>query len=348
MAKKHEYIYILNEKPSENESYTCKCGNTKDVKVFISKNGIAIKALIGKEYEKEKLLAADCYLFPNIIKKSLLIYLIKYSEMLDVKTIKVIIDNENIYFGKNDVITSLIENKLERKFSSNWDNACVLQGLLSQKKSYGGNELLASIYALAYSKNKKNEIERFQYLWMSLNGMYNFLGSQINSILLRKFNIKGDTGDKCYIEYMLRYYNMADKTLDQTSRQCVTREVIPLLKDVKGIITKESLKGEHKELAQEIENIISKDNKSNLNAYSYLLLAFSYNFRCSMFHANRPISLFSYADDYVVKCFKIINCLLEDFLEEKLWKFFADDYDKSSLKLDIENRIDTLYVNKKK
>lgn len=340
MAKKHEYIYILNEKPSENESYTCKCSNTKDIEVFISKNGIAIKAQIGKEYEKEKLLAADCYLFPNVIKRALLVYLIKYSEMLNVKTIEIIRDNENIYFGKNDVITSLIEEKLERKFSNNWNDICVLQELLSQKKSDGGNELLASVYALAYSKNKSTEIERFQYLWMSLNGMYNFLGSQINSILLNKRSKKGKTGDKAYMDYMLKYYNMPGKTFNRNRRAEVDNYVISLLKNVKGIITKESLNGVHKELAQKIENIISKDNECKLNAYGFLLLSLSYSFRCNMFHANRPISLFSYADDYVVKCFKIINYLLEDFLEEKLWKFFDDDYNKSSLKLDIEDRID--------
>ena len=58
-------------------------------------------------------------------------------------------------------------------------------------------------------------------------------------------------------------------------------------------------------------------------AISFILLTdFSYYLRCKLFHANRPVELFSFSDDLEIKVLRIVNGLLEEFLDANLIRIF--------------------------
>ena len=96
-------------------------------------------------------------------------------------------------------------------------------------------------------------------------------------------------------------------------------------------VTRYSLEnGEHKEFSKQIETILYDDNKRiDISSYGYLLTQFSYYYRCTFIHANKPIPLFSFNNEIELKSLKIINSLLEEFIENNLNKWFDSDYVKT-------------------
>ena len=99
-------------------------------------------------------------------------------------------------------------------------------------------------------------------------------------------------------------------------------------------ITRDSLEhGIHVGIAQSIRSCLldKNGNSIDITAYGYLLGFFSYYFRCNIIHASKPVPLFSYVSEYELRCLRIINDLLEDFLDANLHKFFLESYADGSL-----------------
>ena len=73
-----------------------------------------------------------------------------------------------------------------------------------------------------------------------------------------------------------------------------------------------------------------------ITAYWYLLTQLSYYYRCNLFHGDKPIPLFSYADDIDLKCLRIINDLLESCLDQYLYQWFDPAYLNSEIMPKLE------------
>ena len=106
-----------------------------------------------------------------------------FSENINIKSISVQIDDEieTVVFEKNDKtipIFSLIANKLARPLSIGWDNNKIITAMLNTVKS-NYDSRTASLFALLNAKNKIYETEKFIYLWMSFNGMYNYFFKKV-------------------------------------------------------------------------------------------------------------------------------------------------------------------------
>lgn len=52
-------------------------------------------------------------------------------------------------------------------------------------------------------------------------------------------------------------------------------------------------------------------------------------FRCKIVHGSKPVYLFSYADDKELHSLKIINALLEEFIDNNLPLWFDENYIKN-------------------
>ncbi len=99
-----------------------------------------------------------------------------------------------------------------------------------------------------------------------------------------------------------------------------------LLFKEKEDITKEFLQRDDTELAAGIGRIIAdaEGKQLNLSTYGYMLGDFPYYVRCSVFHGEKPILLFSFEDDMELKALRISNKLIEEFLDEYLYKCFIN------------------------
>ena len=206
----------------------------------------------------------------------------------------------------------------------NWSNS-EINGILSQTKS-SSDSRLAALMGLITSKSKISEAERFIYLWMAFNGMYGYFSNKIaethNSQIRREWK---------QIIYMQKLLGIGKETIDEDDKSRLAYEVIALIRRYNGgKITRDSLEcGKDLELGNNILSVLKKkktDDNYNISAYGYLLTQFSYYFRCNIIHASKPLALFSYTNDIELKCLKIINDLLEEFMDDNLHRWFDSEY----------------------
>ena len=340
---KHLHRIIINKEKKYTKKYIYNFGNTKDICIKLAKDYISIEVELTKIYGNDSVLSNNNHLFADAIKKALLLYLINYSENINIKYMNIYVDNESDSFLDNIdgcvlPISSLIVGKLYTPFINKFNNN-EIKGILSQTKS-SSDSRLASLMALIISKSKSYEAERFIYLWMAFNGMYGYFSKLIDETQGER--IGSDFKQIMAMQVLLGIG--CDRIKERTEKKRIPNEIISIIRHYDNIsITRESLEnGKDKDLANKILdklfNINSK-KKYNLSAYGYLLTQFSYYFRCKYIHASKPMSLFSYNEDVELKCLKIINNLLEKFIEDNLHKWFDDEYvkilyDKAS-KIDV-------------
>ena len=90
-------------------------------------------------------------------------------------------------------------------------------------------------------------------------------------------------------------------------------------------ISKRSLQnGKHKGMAEKIKQVIKEKSGLEMEAYKYIVADLAYYLRNNIFHASKPILLFSGAKELQLKYLKTVNTLLEELLEDELHKWFME------------------------
>lgn len=330
---KHKHVLTINKVSKSNKKYVYDFGNTKNVEIIISANGIQIVAELNKLYDKNEMISGNVYLFPDAIRKGLLIYLLTYSKGLTIKTVNISIDNEKdeLVFNNepNPPIYSMVNDKLVRSFSLEFTKKPIIDYILNTPKS-GYDRMTSALFSFITSKSKLFETERFIYLWTTFNAMYGFYSKLVRQNLNEKeakaYNIECNQ-----IKAFQQMIGVGSATILKKESRRIANDVIFVLKTYEGNISKKAF--ENKKLSINIESKLTNDDgkKYDLSAYGYLLTQFSYYYRCNIIHGSKPIILFTYSDDTELHCLKIINGLLEEFIDEHLPKFFDPDYINNTL-----------------
>lgn len=334
MAEKHLHTIIFNSEPGKKaERFTYDFSSTKNVEIALSKDKISIKARLTKIYDHDEMLKSGVYLFPDAIKKAVLLHIILFSENIEIKKAAVQIDSDEavVYDGCPVRIYSMVTEKLKRRLPKEFSESETIRGILSKTKS-SYDSRMASLFALICSKSKVFESERFVYLWMAFNGMYNYFASVIKDEKeseeeMKKLNrLKHEATQ---IRCMQELFGMGKDTILKEDKSRIANKVSGLLKyQVQNPINKSSL-AEEENLAKNISAYLVRNDgrsKYNLTAYGYMLTQFPYYFRCKIIHADEPLKLFCYEDDTGLKCLRIINDLLEEFTDENLPLWFKSSY----------------------
>lgn len=270
----------------------------------------------------------------HAIKSAFLIHIIKYSKHISIRTVTAKIDDEEevIFDSKennsgNFPIFSLINGSLLKghEFPESWSTSRKISEAILSRRVTDFNSLDSALFALIYSKSKEYETERLVYLWMAMNGMYNHFAKMVNGIT--NVNIPPDK-DSEQMKAILKFYDLGKTYVFRNDKENIARKVISVLKDYRGDITKETLSAD-KELADNIYSQLTDENgnpKYNITPYGYLLFELPYYYRCKIFHANKPIYFFSYENEVNIRCLRIINNLMEEFLQTHLIEWFEDDF----------------------
>lgn len=319
---KHIHVLSINGVSTKSEKYTYKFGSTKDIQLIMSKDGISISAELTKLYDQEDLISDNSYLFSDAIKKALLLYLIRYNKMLEINLIMIKIDNDEkvMNFNKKSKppIYSMITGTLQRPLSSAFSNKVVFEFLLNITKSKY-DKRIASLFAFLCSKSKIYETERFIYLWTSFNGMYSWISEFV--AVANGF----DSYRKEYKQIIAfqQFIDVGNATIRDEDKTAIARTVMDILKDVDSEYVNRS-QIEAEKISKRVKGVLKE--KYNLTAYGYVLTQLSYYFRCKIVHGSKPFLLFSYEDDKELHCLKILNALLEEFIELNLPLWFDEKY----------------------
>ena len=92
--KKHKYVLAFNNIQKHYNSYTYSFGSTDGLTLKICETGIQVSAELTKLYDKDEILSRNTYLFPDAIRKALLIYLLTYSKGLKISSVTVSVDDK--------------------------------------------------------------------------------------------------------------------------------------------------------------------------------------------------------------------------------------------------------------
>lgn len=331
MMMKHKHILLFNSINNRYIKYTYNFGSTDGVELKICKNGFQITAELTKIYDKDEMLSGNTYLFPDAIRKALLIYLLSYSKGLIIKSITCKIDDEEdatVFDNEpKPPLYSMINGDLVRDLPETFTNEPVIEYLLNTPKSKYDRRI-ASLFALLTSKSKAFETERFIYLWTSFNGIYSWLSRYIakanGTDRYRKENKQ--------ILGFQKFLSIGSEIIVEDDKTRIANSVIPILKNYSVSDANRSFFVQE-DISKSIENKLQKEDGSiyNLSAYGYLLTQLSYYFRCKIVHGSKPMLLFAYADDSELHCLQILNELLEKFIDEYLPKCFDNEYINNTL-----------------
>lgn len=321
---KHTHILLINRLGKDTVEYKYDFGSTKGIKMTLSEKGISISAELNKVYNEKEMLSGNSYLFPDSLKKALLLYLLKYGKALMIKSMTVKIDNAEVtevfYEKAKPLIYSMINGDLQRNIPKDFSSDGVFNYLLKTPKSSYKMDI-AALFAFLCSKSKEYETERFIYLWTSFNGMYNYLYD------LASDEIKKSKQENQKIRFILKYFNMKEATISNADKNRLANEVISILKSVKAEHIDRNFI-ETTGVKNKIEAVLNKSSgeKYEIIAYEYLIVHLAYHFRCKFIHGSKPVILFSYCDDNELHVLKIINDLLEEFIDDNLPHWLDEQY----------------------
>lgn len=318
----------MNSVAKRSERYIYSFGSTTGIELLLSESGFSISVEYSKELHKKEMLSEESSLFADGIRKALLLYLLKYSKPLKIHSFSVRIDDlkesEKVLDGANPPIYSMIDSKLLRKVPEAFSSDTMFSFLLHTPKSKYDRRI-ASLFAWLFSKSKVYETERFLYLWTSLNGMYGWLAECIAST-----NHEGPyRKEHVQISGLLQFLSAGEKGINgDKDKARIAKSVIALLKRYNADqVNREYVQSG--DLGNKIEKRLVKeesDERYQLTAYGYLLTQLAYYFRCKLVHGDKPVLLFSYAENSELHALQIINNLLEEFIEANLANWFDDAY----------------------
>lgn len=325
--KKCKYCLIINKVSTNAIKYKYGYGNTKGIDIELSKAGASISVELTKKYEVDQILSSGVYLFPDALKKVTLLYLLHYNKPLTIHSITVVIDDyeETVFYNSktNPLIYSLINEELIRKVPKEFLNESVVNYLLNTPKSKYGRRI-ASLFAYLFSKSKKYEVERFIYLWTSFNGMYGWL----SEFIAAANGIDKYRKDTKQIVGMLKYVGIGNEGVcDEKDKSRIAHTVMSLLKGIPSeCVCRHYV--EESEINSKISSLLIKSTgeKYDLTTYGYLLTQLSYYMRCKFVHGNKPVYLFSFADEKELHTLKIINNLIEEYISHNLPLWFNEEY----------------------
>lgn len=326
---KHTHTVSVNTKKSTSQSFTYNFGHTKNITIVVGKDYFSITADLNRLYDKDEMLSKDGYLFPDAIKKAMLLHLLLYSKSISVKSMTVQIDDDIDTITKDNsdsstLVYSMVADKLIHPIDTKWTDVEISE-LLSQTKSKYDSRMSA-LFAFICSKSKHYEAERFMYLWMSFNGLYNYFSS-IVSTTHNNQKIRKECNQLRYFQLLFGWGNETLK--EDKEKHRLADGVTALVKRMSMPVTLATFSDVNSPLTAGIDKLLeipATSNKYNLTSQGYFLTQYAYYHRCKLFHADKPVALFCFADEEDIVCLRAINNVMEEFIDQNLHMWFSKSY----------------------
>ncbi len=256
-------------------------------------------------------------LVKNAIKRSLLIYSLIYNRffLYDVdKKYEVIFDNEPCETENVFPVYSMGSENANLGF--NYKDG-VLSNIMAIKESARDARIVA-LTDFIISKAKIFESERFLYLWMAMNGIYNYVWKNRN-------NEKGTESER--ISYLAKIKNFKGVEFSREEKNHVFNWIRDYL--YTELSNSFGCNCFEKYAYDKIEEHVWQKTGKKEDGKAFVLFHFCYTLRCKLFHADTSAVLYCLGNDNDWKLLKILNNMLETFLKEELNLAFDDDYLKA-------------------
>jgi hypothetical protein len=335
MGKKKEFTILINGERKTQHSYQYSYGSTKEIHISIGKGSARIHFFQNSKRSFDDICSFEDKLCVDAFYKVELLSLILYGKSLEIFNVHVSIDGESreVFSDKeNPLVYSMIMGALDYPLPDRWKEKRLIEHLLSVPRSNLDGRHNALI-ALLMAKSRLFQSEKAMYLWISMNGFYNYLDMVAYE---KQYINKPRKTDKqkqellCLICGMKKLPEMIIDGKDyDTSKKILVRKIISLLRNA-SIIDDEK----RKQILDSISELGLQLTEDDFPAL--MTVWFPYQIRCHYFHANTGMPVFLHRDDSLINALTLINLHLERWLEEELpiWLKSLDISEDNLLKFD--------------
>ena len=344
---KHIYKALFNDEKPVKDPVQAKYGNYSNIELHISKNSIMIVACTAANKDTDSILRGEDELFADAVRKSFLIYMLRYGCEPSVKKARVNVDGVDkavVTIAKGDapLIYSMLQGRACVPFDkAEFDKPEIIDLIATTSKSRY-DERFNALFSLLTAKAKAYEIERFTYYWMAMNALYNYVSEKGFKRLWpndKKQNFEKEWKRQnfllhCYGRVPFSFGKTSDE--NQLQERRVYWEMMSLLKTA----TEEEIvnayaccrNGTDTAFTRKIADTISELNRNHgynleIDVLTLLLMWIPYKLRCGSFHGEKNIPFLCFGGDRELKAIHAVNVLLDAFLSEELpvWLLYNDN-----------------------
>ncbi len=317
---RHQYKLIINKEVQRGKKHEYSYGSTKSIRVQLCSERAVISFSQGVIRNSEEIINGNDKLCSDAIKKALLLHLLYYAKPLKIGRILFSVDGETkeLYNSKTNgesVLYSMITCPLDYPLTKQWKQESIINMIMNTPRT-GYDGRLNALVALLIAKSKDYRSEKFLYLWMAMNGFYNYLSRETKYLPECKYGFKQEWRQhELMCAVISEKYKVGD--LSDSEEDRLYREGISDL----NRLTKTPSEFYDEILLMEDDGRFS--GTINGKAYQMSPLMFysvwlPYKCRCKFFHANNAVPLFSFSEESTIKYLKYINCFVERFIETHL------------------------------
>lgn len=279
-------------------------------------------------FETSNLDALEKIFYRPVVKISLKISLLIYSLIYDEfflydsdKKYEVTFDNKSC--GVDDVfpIYSMGSQTINLNFS--YKDVSLNNIMTIAIKESDLDFRIVSLTDFIISKTKIFESERFLYLWMSMNGIYNYVWKEGHKKEDKKEN-KGRGTDSEKISYFAKLKKFYGVEFSREERIKLSNWIKSYLYTI--VCESYGFTNFDESVYDTIERYVFQETGKKEKGKAFILFHFCYSVRCKLFHADTPAVLYCLGNDNDWKLLKTLNNMLESFLKEELSLGFNTDY----------------------
>lgn len=321
--RKKTFKLLINNPVRYKNKYCYDYSNSKGIELFVSKNSACIKVDMTTGKNLSEILYSKQNLFTDGIKKACLCQTLLYGQIMKIKMITLICNDivmEKLEFDGEPIVYSIIDTKIQ--IPKNWFNKSDIEDVLFMPKTKQDSRV-AALYAFLCAKSKTYESEKFMYYWMAINGIYNFLSTNVaNNYQIKDGKMREIDQIALFCEYLGYKNEEIDKDDSKRIVRLVKNEIDNFSRKKKDVFKSDVFDEAFLNLVDKL--LVKKDGtKYGVSPEAYLYLILPYTNRCELFHANKPIMLFSMFEEHEIVVMRVINNMLDSLIEKCLPELFG-------------------------
>lgn len=321
MAKRYLHEICVNAPPKRAVERRMVIGKgNKEVVIRLACDKISVRCDLSTKQEPGASLSAWSPVLARGLKAAMLLHILLYGRQIKIRKLFWQLGNGELTEYPLDggiFVYSLLPQNSSSSLSSAWKRERVIHTVLElsqREKDYR----LAALHAYLMGKWAESETERFFYLWMAMNGLYDYCYE-----IRPHDNPKKRACEADRIGIFQQEYAPQTIFLSSVERgKCfepLNRLIFRTKDFLREIRTPES--PVRRQVCELIREHTGKDY--SIDAYYYYLLQQTYTYRCMLFHANHPLKLLSYAEESEIILLRTYRSLMEEFLDRALPRWFA-------------------------
>lgn len=332
--KKH-YELILNSGRKTAKPVAASFGNNRSIYIHLTTGGAYIEAYSSGTKEADAVLAGEDPLFSDIIRKTLLLYVLRYERHLEIKQADFLINGKSAgsYDSKTagkPLIYCLHQGKLRLPFGNEWEKESVTGKIATTSRS-GYGYLFSALHALLAAKSDHFESERFTFYWMAMNALYTWYYEQNKP----DSKNKGRPGEEEKQSLLARRHGYETTRLDlsqipKEKREKHKKRILDRIRAILKRIPETDIEdfcnacfnsNPENQYVRQILAGLKDDERGydySMPVFPLMLFWVPYQIRCASFHAEAALPTYCFEKDRDLQVIRVLNRLLDCFLTKEL------------------------------